>query len=100
MKSMRAGDSGVEIDFLITENGGTVDISSATTKEIVFISPSGARSTKTADFVTDGLNGKIKYVTIAGDFTEVGNWGAQAHVVLASGEYRTSIDTFAVQPAL
>ena len=72
------------------------NLSSATDLELIFNSPSGVVKTKTASFVTDGSDGKIKYITVDGDLDEVGLWRLQARVVLPLGSWSTDIGTFKV----
>ena len=73
-----------------------IDLSTVTTLQLIFKSPSGVVKTKTAVFTTDGTDGQIQYVTIADDLDEVGNWKLQAYIVLPSGSWRSDIGTFRV----
>jgi hypothetical protein len=84
--------------FTITLKDGTavVDISTATTKSIIFGKPDGTTLTKTAGFVTDGSDGKINYSSVSGDLNIPGIWSIQAHVVLSSGNWKTDIAHFDV----
>ena len=49
--------------FLVTVTDGTtaVDISSATTKQLIFQKPSGTKLTKATAFTSDGTDGKMQY---------------------------------------
>ena len=83
---MAAGEvhkSDIGTAFRVTVQDGetAVDVSGATTKQIVFQKPSGTSVTQTAAFVTDGTNGQIQYVTVAGDLNEAGKWIMQGYVV-------------------
>jgi len=85
--------------FLVTFKDGTgaVDVSSATiTKQIILKPPKGSIKTKAAVFNTDGVDGKIKYVTVANDLDEVGIWEIQARVALTSGDWKSDIGSFEV----
>lgn len=74
-----------------------VDVSGATTKEIIFKKPDGSKLTKTAVFKTDGADGIIQYVTVAGDLDQVGiGWKLQAYLILPSGSWRSSTYQFTV----
>lgn len=77
-----------------------LDISSATTTELIFEKPSGATLTKTATFTTDGTDGQIEYATISGDLDEIGTWRIQAYIVLPSGSWRSDIGCFTVHENL
>ena len=77
------GDVGTVVEFTAKdENGATINISAATTLEIIFRKPSQAVVTRTAVFTTDGTDGLFRYVTVAGDFDEAGKWVRQGHVVV------------------
>ena len=51
--------------FLVTVTDGTtaVDISSATTKQLIFQKPSGTKLTKATAFTSDGTDGKMQYIS-------------------------------------
>lgn len=73
-----------------------IDLSPATTLQLIFKSPSGVVKTKTAGFTTDGTDGQIQYTTIADDLDEIGDWLLQAYIVLPTGSWRSDIGTFKV----
>ena len=52
--------------------------------------------TKTASLNSDGTDGKMKYVTIGGDFDKIGNYKIQGKVVIGSATYYSSVSTFKV----
>jgi hypothetical protein len=98
MKEMRAGDAGTIMETTIhNDKGGIVAINLATLLEMTFIDPNGAKFTKTAAFSTDGKDGRLKYVSMAADFMVPGKWGMQAHVVMPSADFHSSMDQFLVQ---
>jgi hypothetical protein len=84
--------------FLLTVKDGTsaVDISSATTKQIIFEKPDGTTLTKDATFDSDGSDGKIYYESISGDLDTAGTWTIQAKVILPTGTWKSNKETFAV----
>jgi len=84
------------IATIVDEDGGVVNISAATTKEMIFKKSSGTVVTKTASFYTDGTDGKLVYATVDGDLDEVGTWKVQAFVTLTDGSWHSSIQSFAV----
>ena len=82
------------------EDSNVVDVSGATTKQIIFEKPDGTNLEKDASLVTDGTDGKIKYVTLSGDLSEAGCWRMQGYVVLATGTWKTDIHEFIVHENL
>ena len=76
MKTLRKDDFGHVFTgtFKNAETGAIEDISSFTTRQIVFTKPLTGESVVTAAFVTDGTNGEIDYTTLTGDIDEGGGW--------------------------
>ena len=73
-----------------------LDISSATTLQLIFKKPGGTSVTQTAVFTNSGTDGKMEYVTVSGDLNEAGEWKIQANMVLSSGTWRSDIGCFTV----
>jgi len=100
------GDIGTIFEATIKDQAGAVvDISTATTKQILFKKPTGVVLTKTASFTTTGSDGKIRYTTIAGDLDVSGVWSTtnpgwqwEAYVVMPSGSWHSDICQFSVYP--
>jgi len=101
---IQVGQKGLSFRATIKDAAGTaVDISSATTRQLIFRkSDSSTNTTVTASLVTDGTDGKMEYVTSATSFLSVGGiWRVQGYVVLSSGdEFKTNIHTFRVEDNL
>ena len=77
------GDIGTAFRTTIKEDGSAIDISLASTMEIIFQPPSGVSVTQTATFFTDGTDGIMQYVTdSAGDLPIGGDWKLQGYIVL------------------
>ena len=90
-------DVGTEIRIQIVDHDGTaVDISAATTKQMVFKKPSGASLTVNAAFVTTGVDGLIKYIIQSGDFSEVGTWKVQSIVTVGAFVWHSNFESFKV----
>ena len=89
-------DIGTVITVTVTESGTAKDISSATTKQFYMRDPNGDEVAKTAEFVTDGSDGQLKYTTIADDLDVAGTWWIQAKITPPSATFRTSIGEFEV----
>ena len=93
-------DVGTQIQILVVDQALVpIDIGPATTKEIIFEKPDKTRVVQTAAFPSggDGSDGLMEYITQANDLDQVGDWRIQGYIVLASGEWRTEIDTFEVK---
>ena len=61
-----------------------VDVSTASTQELIFKKPDGTIITRTTTFTTDGINGQIEYKTLAADIDQAGTWEWQPHVILGA----------------
>lgn len=90
------GDIGTKLLITITDDGSVVDISSASTLSIFIKKPNGTVLSRTGTLETDGTDGKMYYITLAGDLDVAGNYKIQAKVVLTSGSYFSSTATFKV----
>ena len=99
---LRYGDVGNIIELTIKdEDEAVVDVSTATIKRITFRKPNGARIVRTATFTNTGSDGKVQYITVAGDVDAIGTWEAQAYVKLANlSEYSSTIKEFRVTERL
>lgn len=103
-QEIHLGDIGTSFELTFYESVCTgtvqtievVDISTATTMEIIFSKPDGTTVTQTAVFVTDGTDGAIRYFSQTGDLDQTGNWKVQGHVILPTGEWYSSISKFKV----
>lgn len=90
------GDIGTKLLITVTDDGSIVDISSASSLSIYIKKPSGTILTRTGVLETDGTDGKMYYITVAGDLDAAGNYKIQGKVVLPAGSYYTSTATFKV----
>lgn len=101
MSSIHLNDVGTFIEAtIIDENGAVVDISTATVKTFTFRKPTGVNITRTAVFSNSGTDGKIKYVTIAGDLDQTGVWSLQAYIEMPSGKFTSDKINFSVESNL
>lgn len=95
------GDIGTVFELeLVDQDRQVVDISAADIMEIILQDPDGVAVTKTAERTTTGLDGKFRYVTLAGDLDKFGVWYWQGHVVIGTSEFKTNILRFKVEPNL
>ena len=98
MNFIHLNDTGTVFQLTIQKPDGTAyDLSSATTKEIVFVSPVGSFNTKAASFTTNGTDGKIKYTTVSGDITVIGEWKLYVHIVTPTYDRRSTMTGFKVE---
>ncbi len=93
---VRVGDIGTVFEITLMDGTTVVDVSTATTLEIIFVKPKGTRLTKTASFSATGTDGKIKYTAVSGDLDTQGVWQIQAHIIMPTGAWRSDIQTFEV----
>lgn len=90
-------DIGTQIKVCIKDcDSVVIDISLASTKQILLKKPSGTTLTKTANFVTDGTDGLIYYSVESGDLSEVGTWKIQGIVTIGGNTWHSSFESFRV----
>lgn len=94
------GDIGTKFIITLMDDEVIEDISSATTKQIIFQKHSNTDIIKDAIFETDGTDGKIYYISIDGDLDETGTWTIQAKITMPSGAWSSSTSTFTVHSNL
>lgn len=91
------GAIGAIIEYIVLDDDDEpLDISSATVKALVFKKPDGTVVEKTAVFVTNGTDGKLKWTTIAGDLTPYGTYSAQARLTMPGFDGRSQVELFDV----
>jgi len=93
---IHVGDIGTTLIGTVLDDGAVVDISSASSMQMIIKRPDQTTMTKTASNYTDGTDGKMKYVTVTDDIDQVGNWKIQGKVVIGSATYYSSVSTFKV----
>lgn len=81
---------------VIDEDGAVVDVSTATTKEIILRSPDGEATSHPASFTTDGTDGYIQYVGASGVLDTLGIWEMQSHIIIGSNEWYGTVSKFRV----
>ncbi len=101
INEIRENDVGTVFEREIKDGATVIDISSASSMQIIFQKPDdGAFITKTAVFTSDGTDGKLRYVTVSNDLDEIGVWQWQAKIVITGGEWKTDILDFQVHENL
>lgn len=101
--SVQEGSIGVEIQYTVLKADGSIEnIASAVVpgaKKLVFTKAKGVIMIKEALFVTDGLDGLLKYTTTtADDLTPAGNYRVQAELIMPVFQGRTAPDILSVNP--
>ena len=89
-------DIGTQFVLTVKDGSSAVDISGATTKQIIIQKPSGTKITASTTFSTDGTDGKMYYTTVADDLDEAGSYKLQGKVIISDGTFYTDITTFKV----
>jgi hypothetical protein len=99
---IHVGDVGTIFRLTITEDDDVtaVDVSLASVKTFYFKKPDGTKLAATAEFNTDGADGKLVYTTIEDDIDAVGTWQVQAYVEIGAAKYYSSKQTFSVHSNL
>lgn len=90
------GDVGTTFILIVKDNGSPVDISGATSLEIYLRPVGGNYLQKPAVLTTDGYDGKMQYVTVAGDLSVTGLWEIQGHLTFGSNTWKTAVKQFQV----
>ena len=80
------GDVGTVFELKIVEDDGVtaIDVSSASVKKIYFMDAFGTQKNATAVFTTDGSDGKIRYMSVAGFIDSLGMWSMQGYVEIGA----------------
>lgn len=101
MANPKVGDVGTVFTLTIQDAAGVaIDISGASTKDVVVMKSDGTKVTRTGTFTGDGTDGKLDWTSLVGDLDTAGILQMEAYVKLPSGEWRTTIATVDVRPAL
>ena len=86
-------DVGTKFLVTVTDGSSAVNISSASTKQLIIKKPSGTKLTKATSFSTDGTDGKMYYNIGADDLDEAGTYKLQGKVIISDGTFFTDIQT-------
>jgi hypothetical protein len=101
-REFHVGQTGarIRVQMWETVDDEALDISEATTKEIIMQRPNGSTVTKDAELETDGTDGIMYFDTIEGDWTMQGDYFFQGIVVRSDGRWPGSISQIYVHPNL
>lgn len=94
--SFRQDDYGSILMITIREDEQVRDLSDVLSMTLTINKPDGTALVRTPEFVTDGVDGRIRYVFVEGELEQTGRWPFQVHVVFAEGSWNSSVGWFTV----
>ncbi len=96
---MQAGAIGATLRGTITNGGTAMDVSAASTLELIFThQQTEAAATFTAAFTNTGTDGLVQYTTTAAtDFPDAGVYAVIANVVVGGQTFTTTPQYFRVR---
>ncbi|MBT8448859.1 MAG: hypothetical protein KJO69_04170 [Gammaproteobacteria bacterium] len=95
-EEIHVGDIGTVFRIALTDCDVAVDLTGATTLEIIFLKPDATSVTKTATLFGVATDGVIQYSTIADDLDTAGIWKMQAKITLPTGTWSSDVEKFRV----
>lgn len=99
--TIRVGDIGTQLEIEVVQNCSTpLPIDSATVKTVTVKRPDSSSFTRDAIFLTDGTDGLLYILTIAGDLTLEGTYYIQAYLELPAWQGNSDIGEFEVEDNL
>jgi hypothetical protein len=100
VNNVMVGAEGLNIEIQIREGYNPLNISTATTKNIILEKPSGAKIIVSASFTSNGTDGKFYFVTSGSDLDESGIYSVQGFVNLGTFSGYSTTTTFEVKQNL
>jgi hypothetical protein len=93
------GDAGLPfIKTMYDQNGAILPVDGTSARQFVFERPNGTCFIKSAVFVTDGKDGKLKYLTESADLDMAGLWKWQVILTWGTVVLYSDITIFRVFP--
>jgi hypothetical protein len=97
----QVANAGIQIIVEVLDDQlNALNLYGATGLVLAFQKPDGVQFTKTAQYLTNGIDGKIYYITTATDFLEAGLWYIQAQVIIGGSVLTTLWGQFEVNANL
>jgi len=94
---LKKGDTGTVLTFTVQSDGSVVDLSTADTKQVKFDRPyANGKFSKDLAFVTDGTDGKVKYVIEPAILDTAGEWHFQLYFSFSTGVWYSDTQSFLV----
>jgi hypothetical protein len=101
MANLHVGDYGTHFIATVKDPAGIViDVSESTNITFTYKKHDKTTIEKTGTFNTDGKDGKVLYVTQAGDIDQAGTWNVQVTLLFPDGGWSSSIASFTVEKNL
>jgi len=97
---IRLNDIGTVFELTIMDCDVIVDLAGYTSLVILFKKPDKTTVTRVGTLTTDGSDGKMQYVSVAGDLDLLKSWQIQARVTLPTGTWSSDISKFTVKENL
>lgn len=96
--SFRHNDHGSILLITVNRDGVVRDLSTALSVTLTLTKPDDAAAslTRTPTFVTDGSDGRVRYVFQNGELDTTGRWQFQVNVVFPDGAWSSNIGSFSV----
>ena len=95
---VHVGDIGTIFELTVEDCNGVVDISTATTLEIIFRKPDGTQVINLACLSGTGVDGKMRYkTTVSTEIDQEGDWLMQGRVEFGADDFKTTVVGFNVQ---
>ena len=96
-QEIHVGDIGTKFEATVKDDGVVVDISAASTKQIIFKKPDGTVVPRNASLSGTGTDGKMYWTTTqATDLDQAGLWQRQGVVALSGGSWHSDVQSFTV----
>lgn len=99
-REVHVGDVGTIFRATLSDQDTVVDLSTATTLELLFLKPDGTLSTKTAVLSNAGTDGRMQYTAEVGFLDAAGRWKWQPRVEFTADIWSGDILQFTVFPNL
>lgn len=88
-------NAGIQIIIqFLDENQNPLNISGATNLAIAFQKPDGTQAVQVAQYLSNGIDGQIYYVTNDTDIEETGLWYVQGQVTVGGSVLTTALGQF------
>ncbi len=94
---LHVNDVGTVLRFTIKEAGVPLDLASVTSKKLKLEKKDKTTLYKDLSFTTSGSDGKVEYITAAGDLDQKGKLRAQVYLESSDGKWHTSIVEWEVE---